>query len=221
MELWDNFALRAEPMGADEVFVLPYHPVIQSFWPWNPFYSFQVTNLGTGDSLAIAGSSRGAGSATTDLLIYSSIGIRRADCNLSIKVVRIIDIACGITLSGSVLTVADLLHGWRECLCLQLRWCLDNGGSQASFDVPFHMAMDDPDSWVVCYESDHCVARRGKCPGISADGCAWERGRVTIVDCLRGDVSIFDHATDSGHELGGMAVCVYDVSACIIVVDDD
>ena len=46
-------------MGADEVFSSIISPIIQSFWPWNPFSSFPVTNLGIGDSLAIAGSSSG------------------------------------------------------------------------------------------------------------------------------------------------------------------
>jgi hypothetical protein len=46
-------------MGADEVFSSIISPIIQSFWPWNPFSSFPVTNLGIGYSLAIAGSSSG------------------------------------------------------------------------------------------------------------------------------------------------------------------
>ena len=57
--LEDNFVVRAEPMGADEVFSSIISPIIQSFWPWNPFSSFPVTNLGIGYSLAIAGSSSG------------------------------------------------------------------------------------------------------------------------------------------------------------------
>ena len=57
--LWDNFAVRTEPMGAGEVLSSIISPIIQSFWPWNPFSSFLVTNLGTDYSLAIAGSSSG------------------------------------------------------------------------------------------------------------------------------------------------------------------
>jgi hypothetical protein len=57
--LRDSFAVMADPMSADEVFRSIISPIIQSFWPWNPFSSFAVTSLGTGYSLAIAGSSSG------------------------------------------------------------------------------------------------------------------------------------------------------------------
>lgn len=88
----------------------------------------------------------------------------------------------------------------------------DHGGDQARGDVPFDVAVEEPDAWVVGAEADDEVAIRADHEGVAAHG---DGGEGFVADVVSG----FLLGADDGLEV--VAVKVEGVLARVIVVEDD
>ena len=79
--------------------------------------------------------------------------------------------------------------------------CFDHGGDKATVNVPFYMAVEEPDAWrkmlvvhlvrwwkeliwIVGLEAQHNIALRIYHEGITAHGYAWHGCVVGIVPCV-------------------------------------
>ena len=73
---------------------------------------------------------------------------------LAFQIGEIICIACCVASGGDLLarTGVKVVLWYLERL-LELRRRLDHGGDEAGCDVPFNVAVEQPDTWVICSES--------------------------------------------------------------------
>ena len=101
---------------------------------------------------------------------------------------------------------------WEGDGVLQVQGCFDHGGDEAGRDVPFDVAVKEPDAWVVGAEAEDDVAVWGRHEGISLhrDG---RKGFVAypVTGILLG----------ARNGLESVAVEVERVAAFVVVVEDD
>lgn len=101
---------------------------------------------------------------------------------------------------------------------LELQGRFDDGGDQARRDVPFDVAVEEPDTGVVGAESDHKVAARSHHEGIPAHR---DLRQVCVCGDVAGGEVVSGVFVGTHDDLEAVAVEVKGVLARVCIVEDD
>ena len=95
---------------------------------------------------------------------------------------------------------------------LQVQGRFDHGGDEAGRNVPFDVAVEEPDAWVVGAEAEDNVAVGGRHEGISLHRNSWKCLVACPITCV---------LLGARNSLEGVAVEMERVAAFVVVVEDD
>ena len=129
------------------------------------------------------------------------------------QIQQIFHVTSGITGDRQILLRAGVEMGLRDSEgFLQGEWGFDHCCDEARGDMPFDVAVKEPDAWVIGAEAQDDVAVGPDHEGVATHGNGGEGLVADVVTCIVGG---------AGNGLEVVPMQVEGVLACVLVVEDD